>query len=395
MNPVVSYLMESGLLLTLVFLVYVLWYKNQGNIISRRWFILVGMVSSIVFPLMHIQLESAASDFSAFTFSGITSSIPPSSTTSPDTIQLGKFMFIGYGLGVCVSLVLWGISFFRIGQVIRRGQVRYYEGYRIVVCNTIDTPFSFFDSIIIPQQLLDHKTDLHQILQHEHAHVRAFHSADRLLISFIQIFFWFHPAVYWLEKEIIRLHEYQADEYAASHSDREAYCALLAKTALRQSGIEAGSHFDASMTMSRIRMLRSCHPVVSRWRTFKMLAFFAICFLFFAVDPLQSSDEKIFSTVDTMPEYVGGHQALIEQVRETMQYPEDARRSKTEGTVFVRFIVEKDGTVSQIELARGFHEDCNEEAMRVVRTLKAWKPGKHQGRPVRVALVLPLKFKLT
>lgn len=104
--------------------------------------------------------------------------------------------------------------------------------------------------------------------------------------------------------------------------------------------------------------------------------------------------DEIFLIVEEQPTPIGGIKSFYEHINNTIKYPNRARRMKVEGRVFVQFVVERDGSLTQIEVIRGIGESCDEEAIRVVASAPNWKPGKQRGKPVRVKMVLPVSFKL-
>jgi len=104
--------------------------------------------------------------------------------------------------------------------------------------------------------------------------------------------------------------------------------------------------------------------------------------------------EEIFTFVEEYPEFPGGDKALREYVVNAIKYPEVARTSGITGTVYVQFVVEKDGSISDVKVVRGIGGGCDEEAVRVVKSMPKWKPGKQRGQPVRVYFTLPIEFKL-
>ena len=110
--------------------------------------------------------------------------------------------------------------------------------------------------------------------------------------------------------------------------------------------------------------------------------------------PESTSQDSIFQVVDQMPEFPGGMDALMEFISTSIKYPEDAVDEGKEGRVFVSFVVEKDGSVSNIKVLRGVCKSIDEEASRVVRAMPKWKPGMKDGKPVRVSFQLPITFKL-
>lgn len=95
-----------------------------------------------------------------------------------------------------------------------------------------------------------------------------------------------------------------------------------------------------------------------------------------------------------MAQYPGGMDALAKFLARTVRYPANARRYGIQGTVFVSFVVEKDGSISMAEIVKGLSDDLNEESLRVVGLMPAWSPGRQDGNIVRSRFVLPLKFKL-
>ncbi|HPU46600.1 MAG TPA: energy transducer TonB [Bacteroidales bacterium] len=104
--------------------------------------------------------------------------------------------------------------------------------------------------------------------------------------------------------------------------------------------------------------------------------------------------EEIFTFVEEYPEFPGGDKALREYILNNIKYPEVARTSGITGTVYVQFVVEKDGSISDVKVVRGIGGGCDEEAVRVVKSMPKWKPGKQRGQPVRVYFTLPIEFKL-
>lgn len=95
-----------------------------------------------------------------------------------------------------------------------------------------------------------------------------------------------------------------------------------------------------------------------------------------------------------MPEYPGGEDSLFFFLMRSTSYPLQAKMAGIQGKVYVTFVIEKDGTVSNVELLKGIGGGCDEEAMRVVHRLAKWKPGKQMNKPVRVRMNLPIHFIL-
>ncbi len=104
--------------------------------------------------------------------------------------------------------------------------------------------------------------------------------------------------------------------------------------------------------------------------------------------------EDVFVVVEKMPAYPGGDEARIKFLKENMKYPQEARQKGISGRVFVTFVVEKDGSTTNVKILRGIGGGCDEEAIRVVSLMPAWNPGLEKGKPVRVQFNLPIMFSL-
>ena len=105
-------------------------------------------------------------------------------------------------------------------------------------------------------------------------------------------------------------------------------------------------------------------------------------------------NDTIFSVCDEMPEFPGGSEKFMEYLSGNITYPEDAKEKGISGRVFIQFVIEKDGSVSNVKVMKGIGGGCDEEAVRVVKAMPKWKPGIQKGKPVRVSYNLPLNFKL-
>lgn len=111
--------------------------------------------------------------------------------------------------------------------------------------------------------------------------------------------------------------------------------------------------------------------------------------------PVEEKADEIFDVVENMPTPPGGMQGWNKYLSNNLKYPTQARRMGIEGTVYVVFVVNTDGSIQDVDILRGIGGGCDEEAMRVVRNAPAWEPGRQRGRPVRVKMRLPIRFKLS
>ena len=111
-------------------------------------------------------------------------------------------------------------------------------------------------------------------------------------------------------------------------------------------------------------------------------------------DPKKVFTGKVYDLVDEMPSFPGGLEELYKWIYNNVQYPEVARENGIEGRVILKFIVEKDGSLSDSTVIHSVHPMVDREALRLVGQMPKWNPGKRAGIPVRVRCCLPIKFKL-
>lgn len=112
------------------------------------------------------------------------------------------------------------------------------------------------------------------------------------------------------------------------------------------------------------------------------------------VEEEAEKEEEVFVFVETAPSYVGGDGELYKYLRENIKYPQLARDNNITGKVFIRFVVEKDGSITNVKVMRDIGGGCGQEAARVVKSMPKWKPGEQRGKKVRAQFDLPVNFNL-
>lgn len=105
-------------------------------------------------------------------------------------------------------------------------------------------------------------------------------------------------------------------------------------------------------------------------------------------------DQQVFISVEQMPEFPGGQEELFKYLSQKVNYPPLAKENGIQGKVYVTFVVDNSGSIKDVKIIRGIGGGCDEEAMRVVKAMPPWKPGKQNGKPVNVQFNLPIKFTL-
>lgn len=124
------------------------------------------------------------------------------------------------------------------------------------------------------------------------------------------------------------------------------------------------------------------------------LMMLVLLFCFTTSTAQTKKSNMVYDVVEVMPQFPGGQTAMLKYIMENIKYPKQIMEEGIQGRVTVSFIVEKDGRVSNVRLLRSVQPLLDKEAVRVVKSMPKWSPGKHNGKPVRVRFNLPVMFKL-
>lgn len=112
------------------------------------------------------------------------------------------------------------------------------------------------------------------------------------------------------------------------------------------------------------------------------------------IEEEQVDEEEIFTVVEEMPQFPGGETALLKYLA-SIPYPAIAKENDIEGSVFIRFVIDKSGNVTNVQIAKGTDKILNEAALKHVKKMPNWTPGKQRGKAVKVQYVVPIKFRLS
>lgn len=131
-------------------------------------------------------------------------------------------------------------------------------------------------------------------------------------------------------------------------------------------------------------------------RTFKsFIALFATVAVMLTAGSLNvSAQEEPMTQPEIAPEFPGGTVALLSLIQQNIKYPEEAKEQEIQGRVIVQFTIEKDGSVTDVKVVKSVHPLVDEQVVRAVSAMPAWKPGMHEGKPVRVSYSVPFRFRL-
>ena len=313
-----------------------------------------------------------------------------------------------YFIGV-VSVLVWLLhSQWSLHRLLKKGRREQMpDGITLHVVPGDQTPFSYFRHIVINEQ--DYFDNPREILTHEHAHISLRHSWDVLFVELVKLFQWWNPAAWLLCRELRQVHEYEADMAVLNQGvDAKQYQLLLIRKSVGDQLFSMANNFNYQSLKKRISMMTKNKS--SQWNTLRALVVvpvIALALLAFANPTNETADElvvvayeqdnvsqDVYETVEQMPEFPGGMEAMMRFLQQNIQYPANAAKNKVEGRVVLQFVIEKDGQIGEVKIARSVDPELDAEALRVVKSMPTFIPGRHNGKAVAVWYTIPISFKL-
>ena len=321
-----------------------------------------------------------------------------------------------YIIGVVAIFTMTVVQTVRLTRQLRQCEhITDNRGNTVVLTDCATSPFCLFHYIVMSRD--DYANNRSYILTHEQEHIRLGHSIDLVVLQVATIIQWFNPFVWLIGKNLKAIHEFEVDEAVLNKGiDATQYQKFLVIKAVGNRLQPFANNLNKESLKRRIIMMNQKKS--NRWMMLKALFIIPVATLAVSVFANTSdmsnmanavsttantlsttnmqtkqSDKKIFRVVEEMPKFKGGDAKLMEFLMMNMKYPESAIKAKQQGRAIVGFVVGKDGTVSDVYIEKSTGYDVlDNEAMRVVKSMPAWEPGKQKGKPVNVKYFVPITF---
>lgn len=388
------------LTLTFIWATYKILFSQSSNYNLNRAI----LISTPVLPIIMYAIGSYSfSQFAPTTFAGetiqtVTINIQNSMMVSQLTFWDGILLL--YALGAVIMLIIT-IRNIR-NTILKVNSFKYennIEGVNISYSENKET-FSFFNKIHICNDLKQNDT----VLEHELVHVRQKHSLDILLYAIYKILFWFHPLIYLLDREIKLTHEYIADDIVSENSNKATYANKLLNIYFGTGSIQFINQFNNQKFIKmRLKMLSKKEKKSQLWRYVALPVVLAALTLSvssfvtsesFYMSSATIESDPIYDSVDVMPEYKGGNQALFAFIGSNVKYPKQSANEGIQGKCLVEFTISKTGDVKDAKIKQGVNGEIDAESLRVINAMPKWTPGKKDGQNVNVKMILPIAYKL-
>jgi TonB family protein len=414
-----NYILQAYILLIALISVYHFLLKKETHFrFNRVYLLMIGFVSLII-PLFDIPIVNTSivnltySEASNATTQNIAGTI---NSHEPDLWSMisTKFTFLYLSIS-SLLLLLFLIKIVRINKKVNsiKHRAQFYYLHSIYVCSEKIEPFTFFNDSFIPQTIMDSE-DSELIISHERTHAKEKHSVDIIIAEIINCLLFLNPLQKVFLKHISENHEYLADAKVTQKKLNKRYTSLLIKLTLKREGLQIVSFFAKPSILNRIDMMKRTkksrtNQIIASIFSLMLVSLFACDFQEeemvikdVTVDDSRrnlSSEElkdRVFQIVEDQAEPTAGIQNFYDNIGDFLngKYPEAAQNMGIEGVVFIQFIVEKDGSLSNIQPVKGIGGGCDELAVKAVESVDKWKPGMQNGQVVRSQRVIPIRFTL-
>lgn len=450
MNNLIQSFILANISVSIVYLSYMLFLRKDTFWQTKRFFLFFGLLFSFILPFIDLSVWIQSSSKMSNLVVKNEFVLPEIVITAAKTdVSYSQYLYIALlGIYFLFSIVLFakfaGSIIYLIG--LKRANKSSYTNRHIVVVEVKEdiVPFSFWKWIFI-NPALHKQEDMEQIILHEETHVKQRHSWDIILAEMSLMILWINPFMWLLRKEIKHNLEYIADNSVLKTGiNCKNYQYNLLNITSKTEGLSIVSPFNVSPLKKRIIMMNK-EKTSKKWLIkYSMIIPIAIALIFanninaiannvkLKDDETQKkrvitikevstnlkkdeskkgvekvtqsvrdengsvkkSDSNVYDIADEAPEFQGGNDKLFEYLSKEIKYPFEALNKKIQGRVIAQFVINEDGSISDIKLVRGVHEDLDNEAIRVIKAMPNWTPGKVDGKAVKVQYTLPISFKL-
>ena len=432
------YMIKSAFCLTMFYLFFRLLLSKETFHRFNRIALISLLVLSSVLPAIQtimLRLEGKPQSISLEDLLLMNQGTAVAEAPTQVSLHWQSILLFIYLVGVIDFLIRQCWVMGQMYRLLRQGTcISDKDGIKLLVYDRELSPFSWMNYIVLSRKDWEENGDA--IIAHETAHIHKHHSIDILIVDICIILQWFNPVAWLLKRELQNIHEYEADEEVINKGiNAREYQLLLIKKAVGLRRFSMANSFNHTSLKKRITMM--CKRKSNPWARLKyvyVLPLAALAVSAFArpevsnelseisnskfsdlaeivqivvekndVQDLNSAnnvqtvalqDTAVFEVVEVPPRFPGGEIELMKFISRNVKYPAEARDKHVQGRVILTFIVEKDGSISNVRVARPVDPSLDAEAIRVVQSMPKWEPAKQRGQAVRVRYTVPIQFRL-
>ena len=328
METVLLYLAKSTAILLLFYVVYFFLLKKETFFSSNRWFLLLGIFSSISIPFLAFKkivwIEPVKTTLKNIDFNSVAMTTFETIPVEESRFSWEMLLVLIYGIGVLVFLSKLIIEFYSLRKIIKHKTKKLVDGFKFIEVDEAVSPFSFFKTIVYNPTLFQVE-ELDNIIKHEKIHAKQNHSVDVLITRIYCILFWWNPLVWMYKKAIIQNLEFIADHNAlAQANDKKSYLLTLLKITTAERHVAITNHFYQSLIKKRIVMLNKNQS--NRWNSWKyaiiipVLAFFIMTYQVKVVAQVKSVQKTAVDNISTLFEMKINSASKNEEIYKQVKY---------------------------------------------------------------------------
>lgn len=407
----VNWLYESSVFITGTVFIYQLFLKRKTTFTFNRFFLLSGLIISLLLPFFRLHLFSTGGSNDGFAVLMAPVTIVSGEVKTLFTTPAAEWPTarIIYGIGVMLFLIRLFQGLIKLGFWSRKVVFARHGRFKVACLPGSFSPYSFFNLVFIGQNDYTEE-EISQIISHEISHSANWHSADVILLESVLIFQWFNPFLWLLRRNLKEIHEFQADREVLQQGVSPVNYKKLLLYQRTGARLELVNSFHKSFIKKRFIMMSKNNNTPKQTTLFATIALLTFFIGFMACNQTEEnarvaesgevlksdSGTDVYDIVDEMPEFPGGDKALSMFLINNTNYPDEAVQNKLEGRVYIKFIIDKEGKVTKPEIVRSSgHPILDEEALRVISVLPDWTPGSLNGEAVNVNFTVPINFQLS
>ena len=413
MNDFLLYSLQIIVLQLVFLLIFEIFFKKETFFKANRFYLLGSILLSLVIPLIKIPVKENIQKQTFFQLKEIVVSNTSFIENKSDLTNTFSWISVLYGIGLVIFTTLFLIKIFKIFQVKRKSVVENIENVKVHRIENSNQAFSFFSYIFIGSD----NANIQTILKHETFHKKQLHSLDLVFLEIMKIIFWFNPLVYFYQKRIVEIHEFEADSTSVSENKSSYYETLICQIFEVNSISLTNNFYNQSLIKKRLVMLqKSKSKKAGMMKYLVVIPITALSLMLFSTTAIaqekkskvaQDADEINFAQMEEIPQFEAcssnkGKEAkecfmnaMNEHIIANFKYPKVALDNNNEGRVTAVFIIDANGNVS-IEKVKGPENGklLEEETIRIIKLLPKFKPGIYEGKPVKVRYAQPIVFRL-
>ncbi|PKP03500.1 MAG: hypothetical protein CVU11_08405 [Bacteroidetes bacterium HGW-Bacteroidetes-6] len=407
-----TYLLKSYVVLLILGGIYWLILRSRISISASRSWLLLSFAASLTVPFLNFQaITTTSSTIAALILPELI--VDPNTGTASSILDFYILLRVVFTSVSGIFLFQFIFSIIRIAFLYLKHPTNHIGSNIVVSLDENKQAFSFFRLLFIPKDMSQN-----EIVLHEEQHARLWHSADIVFVRLARLLFWAHPLFWLLERELTHIHEYQADRAVLRRGvNTQNYMQLLLNITMGNTSGLPVNQFSKSIIKKRIIMMKqnkTFRLISLRWLIALPTALLAIWLVgcqskstddksknddsttskTVTTSDVSDNNSEVFDKVEKAPEYPGGQEAMGQFFSKTVKYPAVARENGVQGTVYVDFVVDKSGKVTNPSVIQSVSSELDAEALRVVGLMPKWTPGEQDGKTVSVKMTLPVKFKL-